>query len=302
MSTLTSTMKKFNIITNTSSSIELSSDNLPSINLNSNSTTNIKLDTNIIDKYFNEEKVIDTILEKKKLGLGIYITDELGNIVSKENFNNMTFSIDGNKYTPEENNIIYINLSDIVTNISKTLVIDTKATTLNLNNGNYFIKIFNYTSNFNKYIDSLRSNELVIPLKVEGVTKIEEHSFNVMLDKQIIDKKDSNHINFNIIQSGNYTNPSIRVSLYKKNDFTAFNQNYTLVNIRDYVNNDLELIANNIYYAFKTPKKYNGTIDTYNNLVLNFKDNIENNGYKVVFELYDGDIKISQIEKKFIVK
>ena len=25
-------------------------------------------------------------------------------------------------------------------------------------------------------------------------------------------------------------------------------------------------------------------------------------GYKVIFELYDGDIKISQIEKKFIVK
>ena len=83
---------------------------------------------------------------------------------------------------------------------------------------------------------------------------------------------------------------------------TGLNQNYTLVHIRDYINNDLELIANNIYYAFKTPKKYNGTVDTYNNLVLNFKENIENNGYKVVFELYDGDIKISQIEKKFIVK
>ena len=32
------------------------------------------------------------------------------------------------------------------------------------------------------------------------------------------------------------------------------------------------------------------------------KENIENNGYKVVFELYDNDINISQIEKKFIVK
>ena len=51
-----------------------------------------------------------------------------------------------------------------------------------------------------------------------------------------------------------------------------------------------------------TPTKYNGTVDTYNNLVLNFKDSIKNNGYKVVFELYDNDIKISQIEKKFIVK
>lgn len=302
MSTLTSTMKKFNIIVGTNTSIELASDNLPSINLNSDSSTKFNLDTKVINKYFNEEKVIDSILEKKKLGLGIYITDELGNIVSKENYNNMTFSIDGNKYTPEENNIIYINLSDIVTNISKTLVIDTKATTLNLNNGNYFIKMFNYTSNFNKYVDGLKSNELIIPLKAEGVIKIEEHAFNVMLDKQIVDKKDNNHINFNIIQSGNYTNPSIRVSLYKKNELTPYNQNYTLVNIRDYVNNDLELIANNIYYAFKTPKKYNGTEETYNNLVLNFKENIENNGYKVVFELYDNDIKISQIEKKFIVK
>lgn len=302
MTTLTSTLKKFNIIANTNTEIEISSDNLPSINLNSNSTTNIKLDINLIKKYFNDELVVDSILEKKKLGLGIYITDELGNIVSKENYNNMTFSIDGNKYTPEENNVIYINLSDIVTNISKTLVIDTKATTLNLSNGNYFINIFNYTSNFNKYIDILKSNELIIPLKVEGVIKIEEHSFNVMVDKQIVDKDINNHINFNVIQSGNYTNPSIRVSLYKKKEYTAFNQDYTLVNIKDYVNNDLELIANNVYYAFKTPKKYNGTIDTYNNLVLNFKENIENNGYKVVFELYDGDIKISQIEKKFIVK
>ena len=123
-----------------------------------------------------------------------------------------------------------------------------------------------------------------------------------MLDKQIVDKENNNHINFNIIQSGNYTNPSIRISLYKKNELTAFNQNYTLVNIKDYVNNDLELIANNVYYAFKTPKKYNGTIDTYNNLVLNFKENIQHNVYKVVFELYDNDNKISQIEKKIIVK
>lgn len=302
--TINSTIKTFSVYFNNSGTLELSSSNLPTINLNSNSVTEINFNTKYINKFINENIIYDTSIENKKLGLGIYITDEFGNIISKDNFNNMSFSIDNYYYTPDENNYIYINLSDTVTDISKSLKIETKVSSLSLNNGNYYIKMFNYTSYSNKYINDLVSNEIVFPLKVDGALKKEDYTFNVLMDEKdkIINKDDNIKIPINVIQNGNYLNPNIRVSLYRKNDLTAFNQNYTLININDYISNNFELVDNNVYYAFKNPISYDETENTYNKLNLSFKNNLDYTGYKLVFELYDGNNKISQVDKYFIVK
>ena len=110
-------------------------------------------------------------------------------------------------------------------------------------------------------------------------------------------------VKFNILQNGGFINPNIRVSLYKKNKLTAFDQTYTIVDLKDYVTNSLEKVSDNIYYAIKSPLFYNGQASTYNAFNLNFiNTNFENNGYKLVFELYSGSVKIATIEKKFIVK
>ena len=51
------------------------------------------------------------------------------------------------------------------------------------------------------------------------------------------------------------------------------------------------------------PLQYNGTNASYNNFELDLiHENFENTGYKLVFELYDGDTKVGTIEKKIILK
>jgi len=80
-------------------------------------------------------------------------------------------------------------------------------------------------------------------------------------------------------------------------------QDYTKIDLQNYVTDILEENSENTYYAFKNPVFYQGTIETYNHFSLNIlPSNFENNGYKLVFELYDGTEKIGTIEKKFIVK
>ena len=98
-------------------------------------------------------------------------------------------------------------------------------------------------------------------------------------------------ISFNIISKNKFDNPSIRVSMYKKYDLSAYNQTYTIVDLAQYASNELEL-ANEMTYNVNVGKFELG---------LNL-DSLDKTGYEVRFELYDEDKKIDTIKKKFIVR
>ena len=84
---------------------------------------------------------------------------------------------------------------------------------------------------------------------------------------------------------------------------TAYDQNYSLVDLKGYITDELNKCSDKIYYVTTEPIFYDGTEETYNNFELNLiTDNFENGGYKFIFTLYDGTTKIGTIEKYFIVK
>ena len=87
------------------------------------------------------------------------------------------------------------------------------------------------------------------------------------------------------------------MSLYKKNSLSAYDQNYTIVDLGEYLtDNTFERYDENIYYAFK---EFNNN----NTLKLNLDTSLlEKRGYMFVFELYDDDRLVSKISKKFIIK
>ena len=94
-------------------------------------------------------------------------------------------------------------------------------------------------------------------------------------------------------------NPNIRVSLYEKKELTAYDQTYNLVDLRDYLYNEIDEVDNKVY-MFLDEVVSSSEYDMYS---LSFKNSRFNlNGYKLVFDLYDGDTKVGSIEKKFIVK
>ena len=104
------------------------------------------------------------------------------------------------------------------------------------------------------------------------------------------------NVTFNILQEAELDNPNIRVSLYQKDQLTAYNQTYSIVDLADYVNTSLIEYVENIYYVTTDPALYNEFSLT---LITN---NFDYTGYKLVFDLCDGIKKVGTIEKYFIVK
>ena len=137
-----------------------------------------------------------------------------------------------------------------------------------------------------------------IPVYVGENTYKNDINFNVEMNNEdkIIDTN-TNEFNFKFLLSDNLNNPNIKVSLYKKETLSAYNQNYTKIDLGNYfANNILEKYDESIYFALKSPK---------NNTTLNINLNtslLEKNGYMFIFELYENDKIVSKINKKFIVK
>ncbi|MDD8049660.1 MAG: hypothetical protein PHH04_08755 [Thomasclavelia sp.] len=307
--TLNNTIKKFNIYSKinnigTKALLNLTTDYSGGpIKFNTSSTTDISITSGINYKYLNEFKVIDTTYEDNEIGLSIKLVDSEGTIVDKKHLKNIVFKVGNGIYSPESDNIVHINLNNGINDVTKTLSIITGNNDTGLKEGTYYFKISNFASYDGYYYDELNDIELTIPVEVKEPVV---YSFDVIVDGKynILSKKeDFINIPFNILQNGNLKNPNIRVSLYKKNELTAFDQGYSIVDLSMYVSNILDAYENNVYSVTIDPIDYIEPDYLFNNFELNLiMSNFENFGYKFVFELYDNNEKVGTIEKYFIVK
>lgn len=307
--TLNNTIKTFNVYStvneiSTNASLNLSTNyNGDPIKFNKASSTDISITSGINYKYLNDFKIFDTTYEDKQIGLSIKLVDGEGIAVDRIHLKNIIFKIGNNIYHPENDNIVHINLNSGINDATKTLTIITGDNNTNLEEGTYYFKISNFASYDGYYYDELNDISLTIPVEVKAPI---QYSFDVIMDDQyrILSKKDNSiNVPFNILQNGNLKNPNIRVSLYKKNQLTAFDQAYTIVDLNQYVSDILNMYETNIYYVTTNPIDYIEPDYLFNEFELNLvMDKFENTGYKFVFELYDDNEKIGTIEKYFVVK
>lgn len=301
--TLDSTIKNINIYSKVNENDVLTVYNLSNdynnqvINYNSNSQLDINFINQINHSVINDKNIIDTTYDNKKAGLLIKLYDKDGVQIDKKYLNNMIFEIDNKEYIAGSNNSIKINLGSVLSDEIKTLKIKTRENSSNLLDGTYYLKIYNYISDDGYSYNTLNENELVIPVVVENSQiPICNYNFNVDMttDTVVLDKKlDKTLVSFDIIYSGELVEPNIRISLYEKNDLTAYNQNYTLKDIAYYSSDTLTNAEANKYYIDVLNPIFNLNLDT---------KKFNNNGYKYVFELYDGINKVAKIEKYFIVR
>lgn len=272
------------------------------IEYDTSSTTNIPISIGIDYPQVLGYKIYDTSIYDKILGISIKLVDKDGNIVPKEYLKNISYSINNEYYSIDSDGIARINLNNGINSFKDNLVITTSKDNSNLDSGEYYFILNSYISYDGMYQGEL-SNEITLPVS-NNTSKI-DYTFDVLLndESRIINKNDTTKIHFDILQTGYMYNPNIRVSLYKKDKLTAYDQSYSIVDINDYILNDLESVNDNIYYAIKYPIYYNGYKSSYNTFELDL-DNLkfENTGYMFVFELYDGNTLIGTIEKKVIVK
>lgn len=269
----------------------LSSDYSGTIYYNSDSVNDI-----LISSIVNYDSVYDTSFFGKKIGLSIKLVDSIGRIVSSEYLKNFTFMIDDKKYVPSFDNIVRINL-DTNSSVDTCLSIITHHGTSKLKDGTYYIKINAYSSFDGLYYDSVIDNGLMIPVIVSKNYNSSSYGFDVSIDSnsRIIDKGGIVNLSFNLKQSG-LENPNIKVSMFKKNDITAYNQDYSLINLGLYSDISLEKFIDSVYYVSKNPideSIFAFNLDT---------SLLDKTSYRFVFDLYDGDLMVGSISKNIIIR
>ncbi len=310
--TIDTTIEEFNIYSNVSSvdskaTLYLTTSYTGSgITFNSDSSTNINITSGITYKYVNGFRITDTTYENKEIGISVKLVDSNGTIVDRENLKNVIFQVGTSKYYPGNDNVVRINLQGGISDVSKSLTIITSENNGNLTAGTYYFKISNYASYDGHYYEELGNTELSIPVNVSGNNFNSIYSFDVIMydSSRIISKTDSEvRVILDILQNGPLNDPNIRISLYKKDQLTAYNQDYSIVDLSYYVSDELDLFAENVYYVTTDPIQYGQPQYFYNYFEMNLiTANFENNGYKFVVDLYDGTNKIGSINKYFIVK
>lgn len=300
--TLTNTIKKYNVFVNKDASLYLNTNYNGSVDYNSDSRNDILLNAGITYKYNNSQIIYDTTYENKNIALAVKLVDSNNEIVSKEYLKNIVFKIGDTKYFVQNDNIVRINLESMES-VSKTLTIETYADNIKIPSGSYKFQIGVMASYDGAYSDNINYS-VSIPVDITNNLN-NNYNFDVIMDdiNKIIPKNETTKLSFNILQKGYFASPNIRVSLYKKDELTAYNQNYTRIDMQEYVTNTLTKYSDNVYYASINPFIYDGTSNTYNLFEVNLDtEKLENTGYMFVFELYDGNTKIGTIQKKFIIK
>ena len=310
-SSLINQVNKFNIYStinyeNTNGSLYITSNyNNEYLNINSDLSTDITLNTGIMYKKINNLDIFDTKYEDMNLGLNIKLIDSNNKVVEKNNLKNVIFEYANQEYVFGNNNEVNIDLGNGIESSTNILSIITSTDNNSLVSGYYNLILTLYAS-YNKYTyTELSDKYIVIPVYVSNQQVNSNYGFDVYIDdndRVISQSLNDKTLSFNIIQY-NIINPSIKVSLYKKDLLTAYDQSYSIVNIQDYVYDNLTLYDGYKYNAINSPLVYDGTKNTYNNFELNLiLNNFEKTGYKFVFDIYDGNKKIGSIEKKIIIK
>ena len=264
---------------------------------NSDSKTDIS-----IDSLVNYGTYFDTSYFGKKIGLSIKFVDGNGRIMDSSSLKNIMFKVDDTVYLPDSDNIIRVNLNTNST-VSNVLSIITHQGSTSLREGTYYIKISPYSSYDGKYYDSVLSGSIMIPVIVSNGNTNYNYSFDVSMNSEsrIIDKGDTASLSFNILQDG-LENPNIKVSMYEKDLLTAYNQDYTLIDLADYTNDSLDYYIDSVYYVSRNAISYSVN-SQYNVFNLNLDtSNLDKTSYKFVFDLYEGNIKVGSISKYIIVR
>ncbi len=298
LNTLENSLKSFNIYTSKDAYISLTTeDNINNINYNSDSLTELEFITKLNYQQIENDKVIDTTYQDKGFLLVMKLVDDEENVVEEDNLKNLSFTLNDTKYYPDSSGYIRINLSDDMNDYTNKLQIETSIDNSSLKKGTYHFSIMTASSIDGIYEDVVSTDTIEIPVIVDNF--IDDYSFNVEnTSSKIINKENEEQVlTFNITKEIEATDGNIRVSLYKKKNFTAFNQDYELIDLNEYITNDLELVNDKVYYAFKSPLDYQNTLE------LKFSPStLERGGYRLVFELYDSNTKIGTLDEKFIVK
>ena len=286
----------------------------------------------------SDATIFDTRYFDKKLGvkLTFYYKNDAGNFeeVAGGTILGTEFELNGNSYYPRADGTTRIKIAELVSNSSSSITMVTENSVLPT--GEYRIKVESFGSADGIYFGIESSASDIVDMEI--VNDIYGLKSTLDADKQaIIDSKtgrtlndegyvseseEDNKIDINLEYQSGLSNPFITVSLYRRNydnadeeNINPYDTSYTLVDLRDYVTNELKVpeeilssydetdpeeseFINSLkkldkeYIALTTDEIKAKVVDdlvsvTFDNLSYELKQGLKTGTYRLVFKLYD---------------
>lgn len=242
--------------------------------------------------------IYDTSYLEDKLGFKITLYNNQGEVVTGTSLLGLTYVIDGVAYSPNIDGTTRIKVSDKVGNVKTWIKVNTG--TSNLATGNYKLVVETFGSPDGIYYGLNSSASKTFDITI--INEIYGLDINTDEKMMIIDQKTGNTLNgdnrltYNIEYNSGLANPNIKVKFYRRNYDTVYDNNFTLVDLTDYITNSLTPTARDKeYLVVNNPNEIN-------NFTLLLKDKLQIGTYKFEFILYDDDSQIGTIEKYIIIK
>lgn len=242
--------------------------------------------------------IIDTNFYDKKLGIKLSFYDEEDNLVNGASLLGTRFIYEDASYFPRQDGTVRFNIAESVANVSSKITIDT--TNSNIASGIYKLVIETFGSSDGIYYGLESSatieKEITIINDIFGLSA-EMYESDVIIDKDTgLSEDKNNYVEFRFAYSSGLTKPNIRVSLYRRTYTDIYNYTYNLVDLQDYVTNELTTTNNNNEYLVM-----NSPSSSFQ-YILNMKENLKTGTYQVKFSLYDEDNYVGSIDKYIIIK
>lgn len=294
MSTLINTYKKVNVYDGRNGNLSITNNSLiNTLSYDSNSNNVININTTFNYDVVNDQIVYDSLINNNRVGISIKLVSSQGAIIGRNYLKNMEFVIDGVNYFADSDGIVRIDFGKYNGSINKYLNILTHENDIDLPSGNYNLVITPYMAYDGKYYTELSNSSISVPV-VSDYVAAPLYDFNVIMrdESRILYKADEVvNIPLTIINNSNLIDPNVRISLYKKYDFSAYNQLYEKIDLNEYSTDEFTLAEDFAYY-----------VDS-NEFILSLNvSSMIKTGYELRFELYSGDTYIYTIKKKFILR
>lgn len=260
----------------------------------------LNVTTDFTQSIVDSKTIYDTQYFDKKLGIKISIYDNEGTLLTNSSLLGVYFELDGAKYYPRFDGTTRICISDKVTDVLARIKINT-VNNSTLATGDYTIKVESFGSSDGIYYGLESSAKAEVKLRIINVS----YGLKVTTEDvvKIVDRSTGNLLNNtnNFVVKVDYeaelSNPMIAISLYRRDYTGVYSNDYTKVNLADYITNSLIPTGReNEYVASKNPLK---TITQFYTM----KANLPSTGtYKLVYTLYDDDSYVGEVYEYIIIK
>ena len=208
-----------------------------------------------------------------------------------------SFTLDGVTHYARSDGTLRIKVADRVANAFSNIKINTENSSLT--SGLYTIKVEGFYSTDGIYFGDTANSIDTVTFRfmnelygLKATIPENELIFNSATGLNI---SKNDELNATIEYSGAVINPNIKVALYRRSYEDTYEMSYNLVDLADYVSNELDEYQTKIYDLIDE-------VSATNTYKFHFKSNLVTGTYKLEFRLYDGTSYVGNVIRYVIIK